>query len=454
MNFEGKKVLIVGIGRSGVAVAELLLSRGARIYATDIENNETTTIYAEQLYEIGVAYEIGCHSDDIFDLQDCIVVSPGVPLTIPALVRAQSRRIPILGELEVAFQCCRAKVLAVTGTNGKTTTTELLRAMIAACGHKVPLAGNNDRPLSRVAIEGSQPEYVVVEVSSYQLETTQLFRPWIAALLNATPDHLKRHGTMDAYIAAKFKIFANQRPGDIAVLNADDAEVADLSLPTGVRKTQFSVTHTVEDGLWTDGNIIRAGTEAVATCDDVPLPGRHNIENALAALTMARAANFDWEKCLEGLRNFKGVAHRIEHVLNAQGVDYYNDSKSTNVDSLRVALQSFDRPLVLIAGGRGKGDDYETLIPLIEAHVKALITFGEDAENLQRAFADIVQTECAPTFEEAINRATQAASPGDIVLLSPGCASFDTHKKFEDRGNHFKRHIKHLAAQQMKVEKC
>jgi UDP-N-acetylmuramoylalanine--D-glutamate ligase len=447
MNLVDKKVLVVGIGRSGVAAARLLRAQGARVYATDAQNNDTTQTYAHQLHEIGVPYEIGDHTEELFDTHDYIVVSPGVPLTIKPLQRARKYGIPIMGELELAAQYCKATIIAVTGTNGKTTTTELLRTMIAACGHEVALAGNNDNPLSEVVLEDAQPTYIVAEVSSYQLETIQSFRPRIAAILNATPDHLMRHGTMDAYIAAKAQIFSNQKAGDTAVFNSDDSAIADLPLPTGVNRMTFSATRRVDHGLWVESGVIRAGSQAIASCDDIALPGHHNIENALAALSIARAAKFDWEACLEALRHFKGVEHRIEFVRAIEDVDYYNDSKSTNIDSLRVALQSFDRPIVLIAGGRGKGDPYEGLRPLVKERVKALIAFGEEGEELERAFADLVETERVMTVGAAVTEASLAAKPGDIVLLSPGCASFDTHKNFEERGLDFKRCVEQLAAQ-------
>jgi UDP-N-acetylmuramoylalanine--D-glutamate ligase len=447
MNLVDKKVLVVGIGRSGVAAARLLRAQGARVYATDVQNNDTTQTYARQLHELGIPYEMGDHTEELFDTHDYIVVSPGVPLTIKPLQRARKHGIPIMGEFELASQFCKAKILAVTGTNGKTTTTELLRAMIETCGHQVALAGNNDNPLSEVILEDAQPPYIVAEVSSYQLETIQSFRPWVAAILNATPDHLKRHGTMDAYIAAKARIYSMQQAGDTVVLNNDDAAIADLPLPGGVRRMTFSATHRVDDGLWLESGVIRVGSEAIASCDDIPLPGHHNIENALAALTIVRAAKFDWEPCLEGLRNFKGVEHRIEFVRAIEDVDYYNDSKSTNIDSLRVALQSFDRPIVLIAGGRGKGDPYEGLRTLVKERVKALIAFGEEGESLEHSFGDLVKTERVMTIGAAATEASLAATPGDIVLLSPGCASFDTHKNFEERGLDFKRCVEQLSAQ-------
>jgi UDP-N-acetylmuramoylalanine--D-glutamate ligase len=340
--------------------------------------------------------------------------------------------------MEFAFKFCRGRILAVTGTNGKTTTTELLRALVAACGHDVVLGGNNALPFSAAVMLEPAPEYLVLEVSSYQLETTRSFRPWIATVLNVTPDHLTRHGSLDDYAAVKARLFANQASGDSAVLNCDDARVRGMATPPGVARHSFSLCGSVEWGVWFDGNSFLAKGEVIARKTDTRLRGRHNYENICAALAMMRAGGFARDGTLHGLRAFPGVEHRIEPVATIDGVTFYNDSKSTNIDSLRVALESFDVPIILIAGGRGKGSDYRVLRELMGRRVKKLIAIGEDAPLLEAAFAGVVATERGDDMNDAVLRAASSAAPGDAVLLSPACASFDMFDTFEHRGRVFK----------------
>lgn len=446
MELRGKNVVLAGMGRSAVGAAKLLLARGARPFVSDSNEGSYLDAHRAALDALGVAYECGGHTLRRFEEADLVVLSPGVPPAIAPVARARARGVPVLGELELAWRFCQSRVLAVTGTNGKTTTTELLRAMIAACGRSVALAGNNDMPLSSAVLENPPLEFIVLEISSYQLESVETFHPWIAAVLNLTPDHLGRHGTMEEYAAVKARIFARQTRGDAAVVNRDDPRTVTMPVPEGARRMAFSLTARIEDGCWVDGTVIRHGDKAVAAIADNPLPGRHNLANVLAALTMMHAAGFDWEGVLTGLRLFSGVEHRIEHVAACDGVDYYNDSKSTNVDSLRVALESFDRPVVLIAGGRGKGADYRVLRPLMRRVVKHIVTLGEDAPLLEAAFGDLAPAQRAESMAAAVAHARAAASPGDVVLLSPGCASFDMYSNFEERGRDFKQCVRTLLA--------
>lgn len=443
MDLRGKKVTLVGLGRSAEAAARLLLRIGARPFATDAGAGSDAARAA--LAALGVPFETGGHSEAAFADTALVVVSPGVPAGIAPVAAARAAGVPVWGELELAARHCPARVIAVTGTNGKTTTTELLRAMIAACGHDAALAGNNATAYSDVALRPAPPAYAVIEVSSYQLETTDAFRPWIGAVLNLTPDHLARHGDMAGYAAAKARLFLRQGPGDTAVLNADDPRVAAMPTPGGVARVHFSLSRPVDDGLWLDGRSVRWRGDVAASLDDIPLPGRHNLENAFAALAIARAAGFAWDGVLAGLRAFRGVEHRIEPVTAFDGVRVFNDSKSTNIDSLRVALESFEGPVVLIAGGVGKGADYAPLAPLVRARVRRLVTIGDDAPKLEAAFAAQVAAERAASMEDAVRRAYAAARPGDVVLLSPGCASFDWYRDFEERGADFKHWARALA---------
>ena len=353
MNLEQKKVTLVGLGRSSVAAAQLLLRHGACPFITEHGNSASLMPWRDQCAQLEIPVETGGHSDNVFQRTDLIVLSPGVPPTALKVLEAQQRGIPVVGELELAWRFCAAKGIAVTGTNGKTTVTALLRDMIVACGHSVALAGNNDTPLSTVVLADQQPEWVVLEVSSYQLETVDQFHPAIACVLNVTPDHLSRHGTIETYAAVKGGIFRRQGSGDAAILNADDPLVASLPVPENVRRFYASMKEKSPDTFTADDRNIYFGEDAIAACTDNPLPGKHNLGNVLAALAIMRAGGFDWQRVLEGLRNFKGVEHRIEHVICLGGADYYNDSKATNIDSLRVALESFSRPIVLLAGGRG-----------------------------------------------------------------------------------------------------
>lgn len=445
MNVKGKKVTVVGLGRTAIALVRLLVREGAEPFVTEYSDAESLTPFKDELCTLGVPFETGGHTDTAFDGAALIIPSPGVPPRLAPIEAARARGANVIGEIEFSSHFCTSKALAVTGTNGKTTTTELLRALVDACGHSVALAGNNEVPLSAAVLRDPQPEYIVIEVSSYQLETARSFRPWIAAVLNVTPDHLARHGDMDGYAAVKSRLFANQRAGDSAVLNADDERVAAMRVPKEARRLTFSLSGRVDDGLWLRGNEFCEGDAPVALTSDTLLRGRHNYENVCAALTMMRAGGFDWAKTIEGLRQFRGVEHRIEWVDSQNGVDYFNDSKSTNIDSLRVALESFENPVVLIAGGRGKGADYRVLRDLVRSHIKSLVTIGEDAPVLEEAFGDLVGVRHATDMGEAVRLAAETATQGDAVLLSPACASFDMYDNFEHRGRVFKDCVrKHL----------
>lgn len=451
MDVTNKKVVVVGMGRTSMALVRLLLREGALPVVTDLSNASALQPYKERLEEWGVPYECGGHSDDVFSGSAIVIPSPGVAPGIEAIRHACEAGAELIGEMEFAFGYCRSKVIAVTGTNGKTTTTELLRHLIEACGNSVVLAGNNDCPLSEAVMREPAPEYIVLELSSYQLEVVRSFHPWIGIVLNLSEDHLERHGTMDDYASAKGRIFAYQTAREFAVINADDARCVRLVAGVPGRPLSFSATTCVDAGLWLDGDTFRDGDEAVATTGDVRLPGRHNLENVLAALTAMRAGGFAWDRVLQALRTFEGVEHRLETVTVLDGVTYVNDSKSTNLDSLRVALESFDRSVVLIAGGRGKGGDYAQLAELVSRRVPALIALGEDAPRLEEAYRGVTRVVHAEDMDDAVAQASRLAGAGDVVLLSPGCASFDRYTNFEERGRDFKRAVGMLDNQQEDV---
>lgn len=452
MELKDKRVTLVGLGRSSVAAAQLLLRHGAHPFISEVGNSLALDPWREQCTQLGIPCETGGHSDITCEKADLIVLSPGVSFTAPLVEQARRRSIPTLGELELAWRFCTSKAIAVTGTNGKTTVTVLLRDMIATCGHSVALAGNNDTPLSQVVLEEEQPEWVVLEVSSYQLESVDMFHPTIACVLNVTPDHLSRHGSLEHYAIVKGRIFARQEAGDAAIRNADDSLVAALPALEVTRQLYFSMKNKGADTFHADDDAIYFGDQVVASCADNPLPGKHNVANVIAALAVMHAGGFNWPKTLEGLRNFKGVEHRIEYVMCLDGVEYYNDSKATNIDSLRVALESFSRPVVLLAGGRGKGSDYRPLCPLVRERVKHLVVYGEDAPLITAAYSECVPTEQAASMMDAVKRGRLAASSGEVVLLSPACASFDMYDNFEARGRDYKDCLRRLASEERRDE--
>ena len=448
MDVNGKKVTVVGLGQTAVAVVRLLLREGAKPFVTEKGEGAKYEPLRAQLEALSVPCETGGHSEEAFDGAALVIPSPGVPPKLDLIRRAQSAGAAVVGEMEYAVQFCRSRLLAVTGTNGKTTTTELLRALVVACGRSVVLAGNNAFPFSAAVMLDPVPEFIVLEVSSYQLETAREFRPWIAAVMNVTPDHLTRHGSIDEYAAVKFRIYAKQTESDAAVINQDDPYVKRMGEGLRARIVPFSQRERLQNGVWTDGAGIFAGNVRVASTSDTRLPGRHNMENVLCALAMMRAGGFDWACTVRGLRGFRGVEHRIEFVVRHAGVDWYNDSKSTNIDSLRVALESFNEPIVLIAGGQGKGSDYRVLRGTVAERVRRLVTLGEDAEKLEAAFSDIVPAERAGDMADAVAKAGAVAEPGNVVLLSPACASFDMFDNFEHRGRVFKECVAHYVIAQ------
>lgn len=450
MNVRGKKVVVVGLGRTAVALTRLLLREGGEPFVTEQGAGKRFAPHAAALDALGVSYETGGHSREAFAHADVVIPSPGVPPRIEPIRQCVYSGVPLLGEMDFAFRFAKAPVLAVTGTNGKTTTTHLLRHCLERCGKRVLLAGNNDQPFSAAVLE-DPPEYYVLEVSSYQLETAWVFRPWIGAVLNVTPDHLERHGSMAQYACIKGKLFARQQQGDAAVVNGDDDWAADLTPPSGVRHLSFSMGYRVLDGLWAEGDTVffadstkNLDVEALPL-DAIALPGRHNRENALAALTMLWAGGFDWDLAVEGVRTFRGVEHRIEHIAEKDGVAFVNDSKATNLDSLRVALNAFEGNVVLVAGGRGKeGADYTALNELAANKLKGLVLLGEEADKMAAAWGGLCPTVHADSMESAVAQAADMAVPEGIVLLSPACASFDMFDDFEHRGRVFKECVQRL----------
>lgn len=439
-------MVIAGAGRSARAALALLRSRGAQPFVSS-----TAPIpddFREELRQLKVPCEEGQHTLERFLQAELIVVSPGVPLNQPLFDAAREAAIPIVGEVELASWFCTKPLLAITGTNGKTTATRLLHHLLNAAGFKALLAGNNETPFATIVDALDPVDFVVLELSSYQLESIQHFHPHVGLVLNITPDHLARHGSLEAYAHAKARLFINQTASDFAILNADDPRTSALELPGEAARCAFSQHKTVARGLYMSGDDVLDHTGArLGSLANAPLPGAHNRENMLAAIAVMHCLNLPPDKYWHGLFSFPGVEHRIEAVATCRGARIYNDSKSTNIDSLRVALMSFDAPIVLIAGGVGKGAPYEALAPLVEDRVKALVTIGDDGPKIAAAFQHAVSVSPAASMEEAVRAALRLAEAGDVVLLSPACASFDWYENFEARGGDFKRCVAAVLAE-------
>jgi UDP-N-acetylmuramoylalanine--D-glutamate ligase len=450
MELKDKRVLVVGLGKSGAASALFCRDRGARVTVSDAKAEPQLSAEIPHLLDAGVVVETGMHGERTFRDQDLIVVSPGVPSDLPQLQQARALGVPVIGEVELAYRFLQGKIIAITGSNGKTTTTTLVGEILKHAGMRVQVGGNIGTPVISL-VAGSTPDtWNVLEISSFQLETIAEFHPHIAAILNITPDHLDRHHTFEAYVAAKARIFENQTAGDFVALNADDPAAIALLPQVKAHKLVFSRKREIENGLFVrDGAITwRRGKEefSVLPVSEITLKGAHNVENVLAAVGVALCCGCPPEKIREAVRSFKAVEHRLEFVANVAGVEYYNDSKATNVDATIKALESFSGNIHLILGGKDKGSDYRVLRDLLQQRVKCVYTIGAAAAKIEsqiRGAADIVAAE---TLDNAIRRAATAAVAGDIVLLAPACASFDQFQSYEHRGRVFKEVVQSLAA--------
>jgi UDP-N-acetylmuramoylalanine--D-glutamate ligase len=447
MDLNGKRVLVVGLGKSGVASALFLKAHGARVTVSDTKSGDELRNEIPVLLDHGITVETGGHGERTFRGQDMIVVSPGVPVDAPPLVQARALGESVIGEIELAAQFLPGPIVAITGSNGKTTTTTLAGEIMTAAGFSALVGGNIGTPAISLA-EHAKPETVVVlEVSSFQLETIQTFRPKVAVVLNVTPDHLDRHRTLEAYVDAKARIFENQQASDFAVLNADDPTCLAMAARTRAQVFWFSRQREVQQGAWVrDGNILfrdRAGQKEIMQVSEIPLKGAHNLENVLAAACAGALMGCAPDKIRQAVRDFKAVEHRLEFVATIRGVDYYNDSKATNVDATIKALESFPANIHLILGGKDKGSDYTVLNELLRQRVKRVYTIGAAAAKIESQIkgAEVVHAE---TLENAIRKANAVAQPGDVVLLAPACASFDQFKSYEHRGKVFKEIVRSL----------
>jgi UDP-N-acetylmuramoylalanine--D-glutamate ligase len=436
------KALVVGLARSGVAACNVLIDIGATVKATDAKDEPVPESELAELKRRGVAIELGRNSIDFARYSDILVLSPGVPLDNEVVQWGYRQGKVVMSEIELAFCLSDARFVAVTGTNGKSTTVSLLGEILKVGTDKVKIGGNIGDPISAMARGLGEDWILVTEVSSFQLDTCISFRPGVSLLLNITPDHLDRYRSYEAYVRSKARLFANQTGEDVAIVNRDDRDCLRVSAEVKCRKLLYSITEEVDEGAFVRGEqvVVRAGgteTEVFLT-DDLRIRGPHNLANGLAASLAATVLGFDPETVRKGLSGFHGLEHRLDFVDTVGGIEFINDSKATNPDSLMSALEATEAPIVLIAGGKDKGGDFSVASSLIKAKVHSIFAIGEARQKLRETFSSLIGVTLADTLEEAVRRGFEICPPSGRVLLAPGCASFDMFSDFEHRGKQFK----------------
>lgn len=449
MNVEGQRILVVGMGRSGLSVARWLAKEGARVTVSEVKaETELDKALVDDMRSRGIVVETGGHREESFLSADLIVPSPGVPLDMGPLQAAKQKGVPLLGEMALALRQVDAPIVAVTGTNGKSTVTAFLGAMLAAGGLRVFVGGNIGTPLSDFVAERQEADVVVLEVSSFQLDTMESFQPSIGLLLNISPDHLDRYSSYEAYVQSKLRIFKDQGPGHVAILNDDDVLLSDF-MPSG---KALVLRYGEEKGknrqAFMEGQRIIAalpgGAAHAFSLERCALPGRHNRENLMGAVLTGLALKVEAPIIQQTIDGFQGLPHRLELVARIRDVDFYNDSKATNVEAAARSVGSFDRPVVLIAGGRHKGSDYAPLVQVAKGRVKKAVLLGESKHLLAQAFEKVIAFSLADTMAEAVAQAFTAARPQDVVLLAPACSSFDMFTDYAERGVAFREAVKGL----------
>jgi UDP-N-acetylmuramoylalanine--D-glutamate ligase len=448
MDLHGKKVVILGVGKTGLATARFLASRGVRIAITDAKPVSAWGEALTALENLQAELTVAPYGPGILTDADGVVPSPGIYPANPILVEAVQQGIPVLSELELASRFLTTPLVAITGTNGKTTVTSLTGEILRLAGKKVFVGGNIGAPLIGYVDGPQEADWAVVEVSSFQLQWAQTFHPKIAVLLNVTTDHIDYHGSFAAYREIKESLFAHQDAGDLAILNADEEASIFLRGRLRARTELFSSLDAVDRGMFLSGqNLVHlppAGDKEEYPLAMIHLPGRHNCENVMAAILAARACGCAPQAIIRAVEGFRGIAHRIQFAGEKNGVQFYDDSKGTNVGAVMRALESFSQPVLLLLGGRDKEGDFQTLAPLIRRGVKAMVLFGEAREKINGLLGGAVRTTLAATLKEALETAYRSASPGDVVLLSPGCASFDEFKDYKERGDRFQEWVGQL----------
>lgn len=442
-DFAGKRVTVIGMARSGIAAARALHGMGAKITVTDAKPLHQLADQIQALGSTGIAVVAGGHPEHILTETDLIVISPGVP-KIPQLLAARRQGVKIISELELAWLLADAPFIGITGTNGKSTVTTLVGLMMERAGQRTLVAGNIGNALTEDPALLRGKDWIVAELSSFQLEDIDTFRPRVATVLNITQDHLDRYADIAAYAEAKARIFMNQRRDDVLVLNFDDPLVRSLAARAPSRVVPFSRLERHAQGAYIEnGNLVVAG-EVILAEEEIRIRGVHNLENAMAAAAMARAAGAGRDAVAAVLRDFPGLEHRLELVREKDGVTYINDSKGTNVGAVIKSVEGFSRPVILIAGGLDKGSDFSPLADLFRRKVKLLVLIGKAAEKMRQALGPAAETVMAKTLQDAVQTAHDRAERGDVVLLSPACASFDMFRDFEDRGRQFKDAVRDL----------
>jgi UDP-N-acetylmuramoylalanine--D-glutamate ligase len=451
MQIEGRKALVIGAARSGIASAGFLARHGATVALNDRKPLSEWKLEAVRLKTEGVGLVEGDPPSWLLDQIDLVVVSPGVPTNSIPIRYADRRGAEVIGEIELASRFLRGRIVAITGTNGKTTTTSLIGEMLKDADLQVQVGGNIGTPLISMIDSSRDDGWSVVEVSSFQLETIVDFHPTVAAVLNVTPNHMDRYESLNDYAAAKHNIFHNQAPGDVAILNADDAIVSSWANGLRAHMVPFSVQSELEEGLFLRGRELvsrtKDGERVLMNRDEMQLRGTHNVENVLAAFAAGLACGAGPDSLRETVRKFKPVEHRLEEVAELNGVRFVNDSKATSVDATLKALEAFaDDPgkVVLILGGLGKKAPYAPLAELIKAHVRKMILIGEDAKTIESELSGVAAFEHASDMRDAVTKGFNAAQAGDVVLLAPACASFDMFESFEHRGRVFKEEVQSL----------
>jgi UDP-N-acetylmuramoylalanine--D-glutamate ligase len=448
MDISGKKVTVVGAKRSGIAAAKLISRLGGKPFVTDSSSATALREYLEKLETANIEYETDHHTEKAFDC-DLMVVSPGVPSDADIIKKAADNKIKIIGELELAASVCKGNIIAITGTNGKTTTTSLCGHLFNVCGKKTYVAGNIGFAFSEIALDVKEDEFVALEVSSFQLDLTVAFKPKVAMILNITPDHLNRYeNKFENYIESKLQIYKNQNKNDFLILNMDNDTLINSVKNQASKTYYFSLQERVSNGTYNSGGdiIFNENDKQEFDCkvDDINLIGEHNIANSMAVITAAKIFKLDSEQIVKALRTFEGVEHRLEFVREIEGVKYINDSKATNVDSVWYALKGLSGQIFLILGGQDKGNDYNQIRPLVLEKVIKIYAIGSSADKVFNFFHKDIKVEVKQTLEDVVHAANLEARPGDIVLLSPACASFDMFDNYEHRGKIFKEAVNKL----------
>ena len=446
MDLKNKHVLVVGLGRSGIATARFLCRQGAVVTVADQRGEDALKDALAAVRPLGVSLALGPHPPEIFERCDLIVLSPGVAHTLAPLNRAREKGIPVIGEVELAYHFIHIPILAITGTNGKSTTTLLVAEMLRHCGFRAVAGGNLGTPLMELVDQQEGTNFIVAEISSFQLDTIERFKPLVSVILNITDDHLDRYADFDAYARSKARIFENQGPAEVCVINEADPTVLSVSENLKARRFAFNCREFNESRAWISDQTICFHTpelgDQYVDCTDIPLTGRHNLENAAAAGLTVLAVGGAVSGIKSALAGFKGLSHRMEYVDTVGGVRFYDDSKATNVDAVVRALESFASPVVLIMGGRDKGGAYDSLIDPIRRCVKQVIVLGEAAGIIMSALKDCVKIVRVPDMAGAVATAKEVAEEGDTVLLSPACSSFDIYESYARRGEDFARRVK------------